>query len=128
MKPDMKLFDIMNKTITAIASTAIILLAGCTQSLENTYSNQESKIDSFLAGTQKKIYDSAPKEGEEGYEDFNALVADGLGQIAHNGNSNRLILYPNRQDTFIFRKSDRALRPVHVQRQCQRKQSGSHQP
>ena len=90
----------MNRIIKIAAAVTALVLSGCTQSLENTYSNQESRIDSFLESTQKKIYDSAPPEaaeGEEGYDEYMAyleLLDMGLGQITYNRNSNRLTLYP----------------------------------
>lgn len=85
---------------TAMIFTAI-LSSGCSKSLENTYSSQESRIDSFLESTRQRILTAVPEaaEGEEGYEEYIAyqeLIGMGMGQIIHNRNSNRIILYPGR--------------------------------
>lgn len=84
----------MNKAIAISAVLTTMLLSGCTQSLENTYSAQEGKIDSFLESARKNILDSAPAEGEDGYEEYQELLANGMGNIIYNRNSNRLILVP----------------------------------
>lgn len=86
----------MNKAIAISAVLTTMLLSGCTQSLENTYSAQEGKIDSFLESARKNILDSAPAEGEDGYEEYQELLANGMGNIIYNRNSNRLILVPER--------------------------------
>lgn len=73
---------------------SFLALCSCSQSLENTYSNQESKIDSFLASEQKKILDAAPAEGDELYGEYQELLNNGMGEIVYNRNSNRLVLKP----------------------------------
>lgn len=95
----------MRRHIIMTAILSAIIFNACSQSLENTYSNQETRIDSFLGNLQKSIFARAeqikPEDGEEGYDEkhetymeYLALLDAGMGQIVHTNSSNRITLYP----------------------------------
>ena len=61
----------MNRITMILACTAVLLCGCAKQSLENIYSNQEAKIDSFISG----LLDSNPEYS-----------------VVHNNGSNRVIM------------------------------------